>query len=78
MAKELGPSGIRVNAISCGVIDTQMNECFTQEEREVLADEISLMRFGTVDEVGNIATFLASEKASFINGQIITADGCMF
>lgn len=78
MAKELGPSGIRVNAISCGVIDTQMNECFTQEEREVLADEISLMRFGTVDEVGSIATFLASEKASFINGQIITADGCMF
>ena len=46
--------------------------------RVILADEISLMRFGTVDEIGSIATFLASEKASFINGQIITADGCMF
>ena len=78
MAKELGPSGIRVNAISCGVIDTKMNQCFTTEEREVLAGEISLMRFGTPEEIANLAVFLAGNDSSFINGQVITSDGCMF
>ena len=77
MAKELGPSGIRVNAISCGVIDTQMNMCFNEEERAVLTDEISLMRFGQPEEIGKIAVFLAKEDSSFVTGQIITADGCM-
>lgn len=77
MAKELGPSGIRVNAIACGVIDTQMNACFSEEERAALADEISLMRFGTPEEVGQLACFLASEKSSFLTGQIITLDGGM-
>ncbi len=78
MAKELGPSGIRVNAISCGVIDTKMNQCFTPEEREVLTEEISLMRFGTPEEIANLAVFLAGNESSFINGQVITSDGCMF
>lgn len=78
MAKELGPSGIRVNAISCGVIDTAMNACFTDEEKAVLTDEISLMRFGTAEEIGKVAVFLADENASFVSGQVITADGCMF
>ncbi|MBR5468576.1 MAG: SDR family oxidoreductase [Firmicutes bacterium] len=77
MAKELGPSGIRVNAISCGVIDTEKNLSFTDDEREILSDEISLMRFGTPDEIAKIALFLAKEDSSFITGQIITADGCM-
>lgn len=78
MAKELGPSGIRVNAISCGVIDTKMNAWLNDEERAELADEISLMRFGNSDEVAELAVFLASEKSEFINGQIITIDGGMF
>ena len=78
MAKELGPSGIRVNAISCGVIDTKMNQCFSSEERDVLTEEISLMRFGTPEEIAKIAVFLAGNDSSFINGQIITSDGCMF
>lgn len=77
MAKEVGPSGIRVNAISAGVIDTKMNNCLNQEEKEVLTNEISLMRFGKADEIADLAVFLASGKASFINGQIITIDGCM-
>lgn len=77
MAKELGPSGIRVNAIACGVIDTQMNACFSEEERAALADEISLMRFGSPEEVGQLACFLAGEKSSFLTGQIITLDGGM-
>ncbi len=78
MAKELGPSGIRVNAISCGVIDTKMNQCFTEEERDVLTDEIALNRFGRPDEIASLAVFLAGKNSSFISGQIITADGCMY
>ena len=78
MAKELGPSGIRVNAISCGVIDTKMNQCFTEEERDVLTDEIALNRFGRPDEIASLAVFLAGKMSSFISGQIITADGCMY
>lgn len=77
MAKELGPSGIRVNAIAPGVIDTKMNQWLSPEEREVLEEEISLMRFGTVEEVGQLAVFLASSRSSFLNGQIITLDGGM-
>ena len=78
MAKELGPSGVRVNAISCGVIETQMNSWLSDEDRDSLADEISLMRFGKSEEVAELAVFLASEKSEFINGQVITIDGGMF
>ena len=70
-------SGIRVNAIACGVIDTEMNACFSEEERAELADEIALMRFGRPEEVGRFALTLASESASFLTGQIITLDGGM-
>ena len=77
MAKELGPSHIRVNAISCGVIDTEMNACFREEEGQALADEIPLMRFGQPEEVAELAVFLADQKASFLTGKIITLDGGM-
>ncbi len=76
MAKEVGPSGIRVNAVSCGVIETKMNACFTEEEKEVLKDEISLMRFGTPEEVAKLVYFLAdSEQSGYVNGQVISIDG---
>ena len=77
MAKELGPSGIRVNAIACGVIETQMNACFDEEERNALNDEIPLMRFGTPEEVAKLALFLADEGASYLTGQVVTLDGGM-
>lgn len=77
MAKELGPSSIRVNAISCGVIETQMNACFDEDERNTLTDDIPLMRFGTVTEVANLALFLADECSNYLTGQIITLDGGM-
>ena len=77
MAKELGPSGIRVNAISCGVIDTEMNNCLSKQEKEMLIDEISLMRIGTTEEVAKLALFLGEDSASFITGQVIVIDGCM-
>ncbi|WP_317854055.1 elongation factor P 5-aminopentanone reductase [Chakrabartyella piscis] len=75
LAKEYAPSGIRVNAIACGVIETQMNACFDAEERQNLADEIPMMRFGTTEEVGNVAVFLANDASSYLTGQILTLDG---
>ena len=65
------------NAIACGVIDTEMNACFSEEERAELADEIALMRFGKPEEVGRFALTLANKSASFLTGQIITLDGGM-
>lgn len=79
LAKEVGLSGIRVNAISCGVIDTKMNACFDEEEKAALCDEISLARFGKAGEIAKLAYFLAEDdKSGYINGQIITADGGMY
>lgn len=74
LAKELAPSGIRVNAIACGVIDTEMNRCFSDEERAALQDEISMGRFGTPAEVGDFAYALVTQ-ASYLTGQVITYDG---
>ena len=77
MAKELGRNDIRVNAIACGVIDTEMNDCFSKEEKQALTEEIPLMRFGMPQEIAQITLYLASEQASFLTGQIITLDGGM-
>lgn len=77
MAKELGYSGIRVNAVSCGVIDTDMNSCLNEEEKQMLIEEISLMRMGKAEEVAKLVLFLAEESASYITGQIIVIDGGM-
>ncbi len=78
MAKELGPSKIRVNAISAGVIETRMIDFLSGEEKEVLSNDISLMRFGTPDEIAQVALMLADERSEFLTGQVITVDGCMF
>ena len=74
LAKELAPSGIQVNAIACGVIDTQMNACFTAEEREALMNEIPAGRFGQPDEAASLALQLAA-GSEYLTGQIITLDG---
>ena len=74
LAKELAPSGIQVNAIACGVIDTQMNACFTAEEREALMNEIPAGRFGQPDEAASLALQLAA-SSEYLTGQIITLDG---
>jgi 3-oxoacyl-[acyl-carrier protein] reductase len=78
LGKELAPSGIRVNAIAPGVIDTAMNNFFSQQEKDALAEEIPMMRFGTSEEVAKLVAFLASDDASYITAQIITIDGGMF
>jgi len=75
LAKELAPSGVRVNAIACGAFETRMNERLTPEERQAFIDEIPLGRFGNPEEVGDLAVFLASDKASYITGPVIPLDG---
>ncbi len=77
LAKELGPSGIRVNCIAPGVIDTDMNSILDESTIASLCDEIPLCRIGNAKEVASTATFLASEGASYITGQIISVDGGM-
>lgn len=74
LGKELAPSNIQVNAISCGVIDTKMNSCFSEEERAALSDEIPAGRFGTPDEVAQLALQLATGN-DYLTGQIIRLDG---
>ena len=74
LAKELAPSKIQVNAIACGVIDTRMNACFSEEERAALNDEIPAGRFGRPDEVAALALMLATGN-DYLTGQIITLDG---
>lgn len=74
LAKELAPSCIQVNAIACGIIDTEMNACFSSEERDALTAEIPTDRFGTPNEVARLALQL-SEAPDYLTGQIITLDG---
>lgn len=74
LAKELAPSNIPVNAISCGVIDTEMNAHLSDEEMQALIDEIPACRLGTPEEVGRMALLL-SQAPEYLTGQIITMDG---
>ncbi len=76
LAKELAPSDIQVNAISCGVIDTDMNRCFSEEERKELENEIPAGRFGKAEEVAELLVKLA-EGNDYLTGQIIRLDGGM-
>ncbi|MFL0251093.1 elongation factor P 5-aminopentanone reductase [Clostridium neuense] len=75
LGKELALSGIRVNAISPGVIDTRMNKVFSEEEREELKNEIPMMRFGKTEEIAKSVVFLVSSEASYITSQVLTVDG---
>ena len=74
LAKELAPSNIAVNAIACGVIDTDMNHTLSEDDRAALMDEIPAGRFGTPTDIGN--TVLGILKAgSYLTGQVIGVDG---
>lgn len=75
LAKEVGPSGITVNCIAPGVIDTDMNKALSDEDMAALSDETPLMRIGKPSEVADAALFLASDKASFITGEVLNVNG---
>lgn len=74
LGKELAPSGIQVNAVACGVIDTEMNSFLSEEEKKALEQEIPAGRFGSALEAAELIYTLASGH-NYINGQIITLDG---
>lgn len=74
LAKELAPCNIQVNALALGVIDTEMNGCFSQEERDAMIEEIPMGRMGTTQEVGKIVVSML-EGQEYLTGQVITIDG---
>ena len=78
MAKELGPSGIRVCAVALGLMETRMNDRLSPEERAEIIENISLMRIGKPEEAAKLVRFLASEDAAYLSGQIIGLDGGMY
>lgn len=75
LAKEVGPSGIRVNCVTPGVISTKMNEHLSLEDMNALIDETPLCRIGEPDEVATTITFLASDDSSFITGHVLSVNG---
>ena len=75
LAKELGPSGVRVNCIAPGVIDTRMMDEHSEETKAALAEETPLGRLGTPQDVAQAAAFLVSDAAAFITGQVLGVDG---
>lgn len=75
LSNEIAPSGITVNCIAPGVIDTDMISCYSKEDLNALRDEIPLGRLGTPDDIAKVVEFLISEKASFITGQVIGVNG---
>ena len=75
LAKELGPCGIRINAIACGAVNTDMNNRLTPEEAFAFTQDVPLMRFGQPDEVAALALFMCSDEAAYLTGQVVTLDG---
>jgi 3-oxoacyl-[acyl-carrier protein] reductase len=75
LAKELGPSGITVNAIAPGVIDTDMNSHLSDEDMKELSDETPVGRIGNAEEIAKAAIYLSSDDASFITGAVLNISG---
>lgn len=75
LAKELGPSNIRVNAIACGWVDTDMTKEYSEEDKAAFIEEIPLCRVAHVEDIANACLYLASPSASYITAQILTVDG---
>ena len=77
VAQEIGSRGVRANAIAPGFIDTDMTKALPDNVREEWVKRIPLRRGGTVEDIANVATFLASDMSSYVTGQVIQVDGGM-
>lgn len=77
IGQEMGRKGIRANAIAPGFIDTPMTQALPEDVRKKWIDAIPLHRGGTVEDIANVATFLASDLSSYVTGQVIQVDGGM-
>jgi len=77
IAQEIGSRGIRANAIAPGFIDTAMTEALSEDIRKEWIQKIPLRRGGKVEDIANVATFLASDMSSYVSGQVIQVDGGM-
>ena len=77
IAQEMGPKGIRANAIAPGFIETAMTAALPEEVRKEWCNKIPLRRGGQVEDIANVATFLASDMSSYVSGQVIQVDGGM-
>ena len=77
IGQEMGSRGIRANAIAPGFIDTAMTQALPEEIRKEWINKIPLRRGGTVEDIANVATFLASDMSSYVTGQVIQVDGGM-
>jgi len=77
LAKEVAPSGIRVNCISPGFIMTEMNSRFSPEDLELIREDIPLGIFGKPEHIADAASFLASDRAEYITGQVLAVNGGM-
>lgn len=75
LAKELGPTGIRVNAVAPGFIETDLTAHYSEDKRQQLMQNISLRRLGQADEVAAVIRFLCSNDARYITGHILAVDG---
>lgn len=78
LAKELGPSGVRVNAVACGAIETDMNSNLTRKEKNAFTEKIPMMRFGLPEEAASLVYYLSTNESSYITGQVISLDGGCF
>ena len=76
LSREVAISGIRVNCVSCGMIDTKMNGELTEEDVRVIVDDIPAGRIGKPRDVANVVRFLSGEGADYIHGQVVRVDGC--
>lgn len=75
LAKELGPSNIHVNCVAPGVIDTDMNRGFSEEELRDITSEIPMMKMGLPQDIAEAVLFFASDKSNFITGQVLSPNG---
>lgn len=78
LAKEVAPSGIKVNGVAPGMINTKMNDHISAEEMNEIAEDIPMGRVGQPEEVANVVRFLLTKQSSYINGQILSVNGAWY